>query len=45
METYLLDRPLHEGGPETLLPDWALSFYRELHRELRAALHGDPAAP
>jgi glycosyltransferase involved in cell wall biosynthesis len=33
LESYLLDRPLHEGGPESLLPEWALQFYRS-QREL-----------
>jgi hypothetical protein len=27
-------RPLYEGGPEALLPAWALAFYRELRRDL-----------
>jgi glycosyltransferase involved in cell wall biosynthesis len=34
LEAYLARRPLREGGPEALLPDWALAFYRELRREL-----------
>jgi glycosyltransferase involved in cell wall biosynthesis len=31
LEQYLLDRPLHPGGPETVLPEWALEAYRQ-HR-------------
>lgn len=34
LEDYLRDRPLYERRPETLLPDWALKAYRELHQEL-----------
>jgi glycosyltransferase involved in cell wall biosynthesis len=34
LEAYLARRPLREGGPEALLPDWALAFYRELRRDL-----------
>jgi glycosyltransferase involved in cell wall biosynthesis len=34
LETYLQDRPLYDGGPEALLPDWALAIYRDLRREL-----------
>jgi len=30
LESYLLDLPLHDGGPEALLPDWALQEYRLL---------------
>jgi glycosyltransferase involved in cell wall biosynthesis len=36
LETYMLDLPLHEGGPEALLPDWALTAYGELRDELNA---------
>jgi len=36
LETYLLERPLHPGGPEALLPDWALDVYRDLRRDLAA---------
>ena len=34
LEDYLKDRPLHDKPPEALLPDWALAFYRQLHREI-----------
>jgi hypothetical protein len=37
LETYLQDRDLYPGGPEALLPDWALAFYAELRRDLLAA--------
>ena len=37
LESYLLDLPLYEGGPESLLPDWALAEYRTLRDELNAA--------
>lgn len=33
MEDYLRERPLHEGGPEWLLPPWALGTYRRLRQE------------
>jgi glycosyltransferase involved in cell wall biosynthesis len=36
LEDYLQDRQLYEGGPEALLPDWALGVYRDLRRELIA---------
>jgi glycosyltransferase involved in cell wall biosynthesis len=36
LESYLLDLPLHAGGPEALLPDWAVQEYRALRRELLA---------
>ncbi len=41
LETYLLDLPLHTGGPEALLPAWALAEYRTLRDELNAM----PARP
>lgn len=34
LEGYLAGRPLHEGGPESLLPAWALAAYRELRGDL-----------
>jgi glycosyltransferase involved in cell wall biosynthesis len=34
LETYLLDLPHYEGGPESLLPDWAVRQYRALQAEL-----------
>src|SRR3954447_514030 len=34
LESYLLDLPLHEGGPEALLPDWAVAEYRALQVQL-----------
>jgi glycosyltransferase involved in cell wall biosynthesis len=37
LETYLLDLPLYEGGPEALLPEWALAEYRALRAELNTA--------
>jgi glycosyltransferase involved in cell wall biosynthesis len=39
VEEYLQNRPLFMGGPEGLLPGWALDFYRSIQRDLRA---GDP---
>jgi glycosyltransferase involved in cell wall biosynthesis len=36
LETYMLDLPLHEGGPEALLHEWAIGAYRTLHDELNA---------
>jgi glycosyltransferase involved in cell wall biosynthesis len=36
LESYLKDRELYPGGPEALLPEWALDFYGELRRELLA---------
>jgi glycosyltransferase involved in cell wall biosynthesis len=36
LETYLLNRQLLAGGPEGLLPEWALIAYRELRNELLA---------
>jgi hypothetical protein len=33
LESYLLDLPLFEGGPEALLPDWAVAEYRALQRQ------------
>ena len=36
LETYMLDLPLYEGGPEALLPDWALPEYRALRRDMVA---------
>jgi hypothetical protein len=37
LEDYLLGRALFPGGPEALLPDWALAVYRDLRREILAA--------
>jgi glycosyltransferase involved in cell wall biosynthesis len=37
MEEYLLDRQLFEGGPEAILPEWALETYRELRRDILAS--------
>ncbi len=34
LETYLLERDLYQNGPEALLPDWALQFYRGLRSEM-----------
>jgi glycosyltransferase involved in cell wall biosynthesis len=47
LEEYLLDRPLHPGGPEALLPDWALAVHRELRRDLLARDESEapPAVP
>jgi glycosyltransferase involved in cell wall biosynthesis len=35
IDEHLAGCPLHEGGPEALLPEWALAFYRDLHERLR----------
>jgi hypothetical protein len=35
-EDYLRDRPLRPGGPEALLPEWALAVYCEIRHELVA---------
>ena len=32
----LAQRPPYEGGPEALLPEWALAFYSSLRRDLLA---------
>ncbi len=45
LETYLLDRPLYEGGPEALLPAWAIGRYRELQEELVNAPQGLSQSP
>jgi len=34
LETYLLNRQLLAGGPEGLLPEWALTAYREIRNDL-----------
>jgi glycosyltransferase involved in cell wall biosynthesis len=34
VEDYMQNRPLLAGGPEALLPLWALDFYRSIQREL-----------
>jgi hypothetical protein len=34
LEDYFQTRPLHAGGPESLLPRWAVAAYRDLQREL-----------
>jgi glycosyltransferase involved in cell wall biosynthesis len=36
LEDYFQTRPLHAGGPESLLPSWALTAYRDLHDHLLA---------
>jgi glycosyltransferase involved in cell wall biosynthesis len=36
LESYLQDLPQHDGGPEALLPEWALAEYRSLRDELNA---------
>jgi glycosyltransferase involved in cell wall biosynthesis len=36
VEEYFRTRPLHPGGPESLLPGWALAAYRDLRRDLLA---------
>jgi glycosyltransferase involved in cell wall biosynthesis len=41
LESYLLGRQLYEGGPEALLPAWALDVYRGLRRDLVAGVPGD----
>ena len=45
LETYLLDLPLHAGGPESLLPDWELARYGALRDELNVASRTPPPAP
>lgn len=42
LEDYLSDRPLHSRTPEEMLPEWAVSFYRDLQAEL---LSGSGSAP
>ena len=42
LEAYLGRRPLYEGGPEALLPDWALKVYREIRADLLR--RGTPSA-
>jgi hypothetical protein len=45
LEAYLLDRELLSGGPESLLPEWALTAYRELQNDLLVRLPSSrPAA-
>jgi glycosyltransferase involved in cell wall biosynthesis len=34
LERYLTRRPIHKGGPDSLLPGWALAAYHELRRDL-----------
>lgn len=34
VEAYFRQRPLYKGGPEALLPEWALAVYRDLQRDL-----------
>jgi hypothetical protein len=41
LEEYLTRRPVYDGGPEALLPDWALLAYREIQRDLLSS--GMPA--
>jgi glycosyltransferase involved in cell wall biosynthesis len=41
LESYLLDLPLYDGGPEALLPDWALEEYRSLRAEMTGQTPGD----
>jgi glycosyltransferase involved in cell wall biosynthesis len=43
LEDHLARRPLYKGGPEALLPDWALAAYRALRRDLPAG--APPAGP
>jgi glycosyltransferase involved in cell wall biosynthesis len=38
LEAYLLQRPLHPGGPEALFPSWALDVYRSLRPEAGAGI-------
>jgi ADP-heptose:LPS heptosyltransferase len=40
LDDHLLQRPLHPGGPEALLPAWALAEYRAVHRAMTAG--GEP---
>jgi hypothetical protein len=34
LEMHLTARPLHDGGPDSLLPGWALAEYRKLRSDL-----------
>jgi glycosyltransferase involved in cell wall biosynthesis len=43
MDRDLLDRQLYPGGPEALLPDWALDFYRDFRGEMPGGI--SPAGP
>jgi FkbM family methyltransferase len=36
LEQYLTTRPIYQGGPEALLPEWAVTAYRELRRDQAA---------
>ncbi len=44
LEAYMARRPPYQGGPEALLPDWALAFYRKLRRDLMGSPAAGPAA-
>lgn len=37
LEAHLAQRPVQAGGPEALLPEWALAVYRELRHEVPAS--------
>lgn len=37
------EKKLHPGGPEALLPDWALTFYRDFRGEMSGGI--SPAGP
>ena len=37
LEDYLRDRPLQHTYPEAFLPDWALSIYQDIQREINGA--------
>jgi glycosyltransferase involved in cell wall biosynthesis len=43
MDQDLLDRQLYPGGPEGLLPNWALAFYRHFRDEMLGGI--SPAGP
>jgi len=39
LETHMRERPLHSSAPEALLPEWALTVYRDVRRDVLAAAH------
>jgi hypothetical protein len=44
LEAFLQERPLYPGGPEALLPPWALATYRALHHDLARHTPNPPRA-
>jgi hypothetical protein len=45
LESYLLDLPLYAGGPEALLPDWAVREYRAVRGQMSDQPPSPGAAP